>query len=169
MAAIREDEETRSRLRLQAIYLTQNLLALRSFVFPRAWMEMPRRTCAHRGQGHGDTRVSGRNFGFDDSQLKTLGMGKQTGANLDADWARSRFSSFRWNGSTNRQTQAGLVSDPPQMPRLAFRRPLCNSKQRLCRQIGRDGYDRKPAQFARKRAGIMANRVAVLMAAALHR
>ena len=24
------------------------------------------------------------NFGFDDSQLKTLGMGKQTGANLDA-------------------------------------------------------------------------------------
>jgi len=26
------------------------------------------------------------NFGFDDSQLKTLGMGKQTGANLDADW-----------------------------------------------------------------------------------
>ena len=26
------------------------------------------------------------NFGFDDSQLKTLGMGKQAGANLDADW-----------------------------------------------------------------------------------
>jgi phospholipid/cholesterol/gamma-HCH transport system substrate-binding protein len=26
------------------------------------------------------------NFGFDDSQLKTLGLGKQTGANLDADW-----------------------------------------------------------------------------------
>jgi phospholipid/cholesterol/gamma-HCH transport system substrate-binding protein len=26
------------------------------------------------------------NFGFDDNQLKTLGMGKQTGANLDADW-----------------------------------------------------------------------------------
>jgi phospholipid/cholesterol/gamma-HCH transport system substrate-binding protein len=26
------------------------------------------------------------NFGFDDSQLKTLGMGKQEGANLDADW-----------------------------------------------------------------------------------
>jgi phospholipid/cholesterol/gamma-HCH transport system substrate-binding protein len=26
------------------------------------------------------------NFGFDDTQLKTLGMGKQTGANLDADW-----------------------------------------------------------------------------------
>jgi len=26
------------------------------------------------------------NFGFDDSQLKTIGQGKQTGANLDADW-----------------------------------------------------------------------------------
>jgi phospholipid/cholesterol/gamma-HCH transport system substrate-binding protein len=26
------------------------------------------------------------NFGFDDSQLKTLGMGKQAGANLDGDW-----------------------------------------------------------------------------------
>jgi phospholipid/cholesterol/gamma-HCH transport system substrate-binding protein len=26
------------------------------------------------------------NFGFDDIQLKTLGMGKQTGTNLDADW-----------------------------------------------------------------------------------
>jgi phospholipid/cholesterol/gamma-HCH transport system substrate-binding protein len=26
------------------------------------------------------------NFGFDDNLLKTLGMGKQTGANLDADW-----------------------------------------------------------------------------------
>ena len=26
------------------------------------------------------------NFGFDDTQLKTLGMGKQAGANLDADW-----------------------------------------------------------------------------------
>jgi phospholipid/cholesterol/gamma-HCH transport system substrate-binding protein len=26
------------------------------------------------------------NFGFDDSQLKTLGMGKQAGANPDADW-----------------------------------------------------------------------------------
>jgi phospholipid/cholesterol/gamma-HCH transport system substrate-binding protein len=26
------------------------------------------------------------NFGFDDSRLRTLGMGKQAGANLDADW-----------------------------------------------------------------------------------
>jgi hypothetical protein len=26
------------------------------------------------------------NFGFDDSQLKTMSMGKQAGAGLDADW-----------------------------------------------------------------------------------
>ena len=26
------------------------------------------------------------NFGFDDSQLKTLGTGKQTSANPDSDW-----------------------------------------------------------------------------------
>ena len=26
------------------------------------------------------------NFGFDDSQLKTLGMGKQSAANGDAGW-----------------------------------------------------------------------------------
>jgi hypothetical protein len=27
-------------------------------------------------------------FGFDDSQLKTLGMGKQADTNSDADWGR---------------------------------------------------------------------------------
>jgi outer membrane protein OmpA-like peptidoglycan-associated protein len=31
------------------------------------------------------------NFGFDDSQLKTLGMGKQAGANLEADWGSIRI------------------------------------------------------------------------------
>jgi outer membrane protein OmpA-like peptidoglycan-associated protein len=31
------------------------------------------------------------NFGFDDSQLKTLGMGKQAGATLDADWGSIRI------------------------------------------------------------------------------
>jgi phospholipid/cholesterol/gamma-HCH transport system substrate-binding protein len=31
------------------------------------------------------------NFGFDDSQLKTLGMGKQAGSNLDADWGSIRI------------------------------------------------------------------------------
>jgi phospholipid/cholesterol/gamma-HCH transport system substrate-binding protein len=34
------------------------------------------------------------NFGFDDSQLKTLGMGKQAGANLDADWGSIQILIF---------------------------------------------------------------------------
>jgi phospholipid/cholesterol/gamma-HCH transport system substrate-binding protein len=34
------------------------------------------------------------NFGFDDSQLKTLGMGKQTGANLDEDWGSIQILIF---------------------------------------------------------------------------
>jgi phospholipid/cholesterol/gamma-HCH transport system substrate-binding protein len=34
------------------------------------------------------------NFGFDDNQLKTLGMGKQTGANLDADWGSIQILIF---------------------------------------------------------------------------
>ncbi len=34
------------------------------------------------------------NFGFDDSNLKTLGMGKQKGANLDADWGSIQILIF---------------------------------------------------------------------------
>jgi hypothetical protein len=34
------------------------------------------------------------NFGFDDSQLKTFGMGKQPGANLDADWGSIQILVF---------------------------------------------------------------------------
>jgi len=34
------------------------------------------------------------NFGFDDSQLMTLGMGKQAGANLDADWGSIQILIF---------------------------------------------------------------------------
>ena len=34
------------------------------------------------------------NFGFDDSQLKTLGMGKQKGANLDAGWGSIQILVF---------------------------------------------------------------------------
>jgi len=34
------------------------------------------------------------NFGFDDSQLKTLGMGKQAGAGLDADWGSIQILIF---------------------------------------------------------------------------
>jgi outer membrane protein OmpA-like peptidoglycan-associated protein len=34
------------------------------------------------------------NFGFDDSQLKTLGLGKQVGSNLDADWGSIQILVF---------------------------------------------------------------------------
>ena len=34
------------------------------------------------------------NFGFDDGQLKTLGMGKQTGATTDADWGSIQILVF---------------------------------------------------------------------------
>ena len=34
------------------------------------------------------------NFGFDDSQLKTLGMGKQVGTNVDADWGSIQLLIF---------------------------------------------------------------------------
>ena len=34
------------------------------------------------------------NFGFDDSQLKTLGMGKQVGANMDSDWGSIQILIF---------------------------------------------------------------------------
>jgi phospholipid/cholesterol/gamma-HCH transport system substrate-binding protein len=34
------------------------------------------------------------NFGFDDSQLKTLGLGKQAGSNLDADWGSIQILVF---------------------------------------------------------------------------
>jgi phospholipid/cholesterol/gamma-HCH transport system substrate-binding protein len=34
------------------------------------------------------------NFGFDDSQLMTLGLGKQSGANLDADWGSIQILVF---------------------------------------------------------------------------
>ena len=34
------------------------------------------------------------NFGFDDSHLKTLGLGKQVGANLDADWGSIQILIF---------------------------------------------------------------------------
>jgi hypothetical protein len=33
-------------------------------------------------------------FGFDDSQLKTLGMGKQAGSGLDADWGSVQILIF---------------------------------------------------------------------------
>ena len=34
------------------------------------------------------------NFGFDDSQLKTLGLGKQAGSNPDSDWGSIQILIF---------------------------------------------------------------------------
>jgi outer membrane protein OmpA-like peptidoglycan-associated protein len=52
------------------------------------------------------------NFGFDDSQLKTLGMGKQTDAGSDAGWGTVQI--FIYPAGTeippNKQTQAGVLS-----------------------------------------------------------
>ena len=52
------------------------------------------------------------NFGFDDSQLKTLGMGKQTNANSDAGWGTVQI--FIYPAGTeippNKQTQVGVAS-----------------------------------------------------------
>jgi hypothetical protein len=65
------------------------------------------------------------NFGFDDSQLKTLGMGKQTDANPDAGWGTVQI--FIYPAGTeippNKQTQAGVssktTSDQPDQPSAA--------------------------------------------------
>ncbi|MFZ0772149.1 MAG: MlaD family protein [Candidatus Sulfotelmatobacter sp.] len=52
------------------------------------------------------------NFGFDDSQLKTLGMGKQTDTNQDAGWGTVQI--FIYPAGTeippNKQTQAAIIS-----------------------------------------------------------
>ena len=34
------------------------------------------------------------NFGFDDDQLKTMGIGKQTGASPDSDWGSIQILIF---------------------------------------------------------------------------
>jgi phospholipid/cholesterol/gamma-HCH transport system substrate-binding protein len=47
------------------------------------------------------------NFGFDDSQLKTLGMGKQAGSNLDSDWGSIRILVYPAG------TSIPLVRQPP--------------------------------------------------------
>jgi hypothetical protein len=52
------------------------------------------------------------NFGFDDSQLKTLGMGKQTDASPDAGWGTVQI--FIYPAGTqippNKQTRAAVTS-----------------------------------------------------------
>jgi hypothetical protein len=52
------------------------------------------------------------NFGFDDSQLKTLGMGKQKDANSDTGWGAVQI--FIYPAGTqippNKQAQTGVLS-----------------------------------------------------------
>jgi hypothetical protein len=52
------------------------------------------------------------NFGFDDSALKTLGMGKQAGANMDADWGSIQILIFPagTEAPASKQTPSGTVS-----------------------------------------------------------
>ena len=53
------------------------------------------------------------NFGFDDSQLKTLGMGKQTGANLDADWGAIQILVYPAGTDIQAAKPAAAVSSSP--------------------------------------------------------
>jgi phospholipid/cholesterol/gamma-HCH transport system substrate-binding protein len=52
------------------------------------------------------------NFGFDDSQLKTLGMGKQADTNSDAGWGAVQILIYPAGTEIppNKQTQAGIAS-----------------------------------------------------------
>jgi phospholipid/cholesterol/gamma-HCH transport system substrate-binding protein len=52
------------------------------------------------------------NFGFDDGQLKTLGMGKQTDGNSDAGWGTVQIFIYPAGTETppDKQTQAGIAS-----------------------------------------------------------
>jgi phospholipid/cholesterol/gamma-HCH transport system substrate-binding protein len=58
------------------------------------------------------------NFGFDNDLLKTMGMGKQTGANLDADWGSIRILIF----------PAG-TEIPPDKPALAVNSATTDASQ----------------------------------------
>ncbi|MFZ0230843.1 MAG: OmpA family protein, partial [Mycobacterium sp.] len=51
-------------------------------------------------------------FGFDDSQLKTLGMGKQTEANPDAGWGTVQILIYPAGTEVppNKQVEAGVAS-----------------------------------------------------------
>jgi phospholipid/cholesterol/gamma-HCH transport system substrate-binding protein len=53
------------------------------------------------------------NFGFDDSQLKTLGMGKQEGANLEADWGSIQILIYPAGTEIPSGKPAAAVSSSP--------------------------------------------------------
>jgi phospholipid/cholesterol/gamma-HCH transport system substrate-binding protein len=70
------------------------------------------------------------NFGFDDSQLKTLGMGKQTGTNLDADWGSIQILIFPPGTEIPADKPAAVVSSskgeaerPVQVTAVATQKP----------------------------------------------
>jgi hypothetical protein len=50
------------------------------------------------------------NFGFDDGQLKTLGMGKQAGTNVDADWGSIQLLIFPAGTESPADKPAQVVS-----------------------------------------------------------
>jgi hypothetical protein len=52
------------------------------------------------------------NFGFDDSQLKTLGLGKQADPSSDAGWGTMQLLIYPAGTGIppNKQTQAGVLS-----------------------------------------------------------
>jgi phospholipid/cholesterol/gamma-HCH transport system substrate-binding protein len=52
------------------------------------------------------------NYGFDDSQLKTLGMGKQAGANLESDWGSIQILIFPVGAEIPANKPKPAVSSP---------------------------------------------------------
>jgi phospholipid/cholesterol/gamma-HCH transport system substrate-binding protein len=60
------------------------------------------------------------NFGFDDSQLKTLGMGKQTGSSPDADWGSIRLLIF----PTGTEIPADKPAKAPGSPTASASQPV---------------------------------------------
>jgi phospholipid/cholesterol/gamma-HCH transport system substrate-binding protein len=62
------------------------------------------------------------NFGFDDSQLKTLGLGKLAGSGLDADWGSIRILIYPAGTNTPQDSKppvavtTGIALGPPAQP-----------------------------------------------------
>ncbi len=56
------------------------------------------------------------NFGFDDSQLKTMGMGKQAGTNLEADWGSIQILIFPAGTVIPAETPASASGSSQSMP-----------------------------------------------------
>jgi hypothetical protein len=70
---------------------------------------------AYSGKGDGSARVPVENYAFDDSQLKTLGLGKQTGAKTEADGGSIQILIF--SGGTEipaaKPSPSGVTSTSP--------------------------------------------------------